>query len=359
MARTPLVRSVPRLLSRKGFREAVLERDKNTCVNCGAKNTPLDAHHIIERRLFADGGYYLENGASLCDDLGCHRLAEQTLLTTDFLRERCGITNIILPDHLYADATYTKWGDMVLESGRRLPGELFWDESVQAVLAEGRVLDLYDTRVRYPRTFHLPYSPGMNDSDRALKDVSCFDAKDVVVTLKMDGENTTMYRDGIHARSVEGTSHPSQAYVRNLQAKIASYIPLGARLIVENLYAVHSIAYTDLENYVYVIGYWNERNICASWDQTREIAEIIELPIVEEIYRGPFDQLTIAQAFAPYSASHEGFVVRDSGEFPASAFRTSVAKWVRKNHVQPNHHNWRTGWYESESSVNKRMAKAT
>jgi hypothetical protein len=38
----------------------------------------------------------------------------------------------------------------------------------------------------------------------------------------------------------------------------------------------------------------------------------------------------------------EGYVVRLAGEFPYSAFPLSVAKFVRKGHVQTTKHNWRT-----------------
>jgi 5-methylcytosine-specific restriction endonuclease McrA len=46
------------LLTRDRFRESVLARDNHACVVCKRKGIPLDAHHIIERRLFPDGGYY-------------------------------------------------------------------------------------------------------------------------------------------------------------------------------------------------------------------------------------------------------------------------------------------------------------
>ena len=52
------------LLSRDDFRELTFQRDGHRCVLCGAP--AQDAHHIIERRLFPDGGYYLGNGASVC-----------------------------------------------------------------------------------------------------------------------------------------------------------------------------------------------------------------------------------------------------------------------------------------------------
>ena len=77
------------LLSRDKFREGVFNRDKHKCVVCG--QPAQDAHHILERRLFASGGYFLENGASVCAE---HHLdAEATTLSCDHLRELVGITN--------------------------------------------------------------------------------------------------------------------------------------------------------------------------------------------------------------------------------------------------------------------------
>lgn len=98
------------------FRESVFRRDGYRCVICGRGEPPLDAHHIIERRLWDDGGYYIRNGATLCDDRegrsGCHREAEQTILSCEEIRAAAGIRQVALPDHLYRDAVYDKWGTL-------------------------------------------------------------------------------------------------------------------------------------------------------------------------------------------------------------------------------------------------------
>ncbi len=168
------------LLSRDDFRSLVFDRDGGRCVICSEPGA--DAHHIIERRLFPDGGYYLDNGATLC--AACHIRAEMTVLSCAEIREAAGITQIVLPPHLYNDAVYDKWGNILLPNGTRLRGELFYDGSVQKILGEGGVLGLFTERVRYPRTYHLPWSPGLNDDDRALSDTSSFEGKRVVVTVK-------------------------------------------------------------------------------------------------------------------------------------------------------------------------------
>ena len=149
-----------RLLTRDAFRAAVFERDGDKCVICHHDRN-LDAHHIIERRLWPDGGYYLDNGATLCGtpQTGCHIEAERTLLTCEEIRDAAGITNVILPPHLYSDERYDKWGNPYLPNGLRIRGELFDDASVQKVLAP--VLSQFTKYVKYPRTYHLPWSPGV------------------------------------------------------------------------------------------------------------------------------------------------------------------------------------------------------
>ena len=153
------------LLTRDEFRNAVFERDQHLCVIC--KEPAQDAHHILERRLFPDGGYYLDNGASLC---GKHHIeAEQTTLGCDTIREACGITEIVQPPHFYTDVEYDKWGNEIQKNGNRVKGELFNDISVQRALSG--VLSLFIDQVKYPRTYHLPWSPGMNRDDRMMSDV--------------------------------------------------------------------------------------------------------------------------------------------------------------------------------------------
>ncbi|MFA5152837.1 MAG: HNH endonuclease, partial [Clostridia bacterium] len=115
------------LLTRDAFRNSVFERDGHLCVIC--KELAVDAHHIIERRLFTDGGYYIDNGASLCEKH--HRLAESTELSCDEIREKASITEIVLPEHFYTDVEYDKWGNEIFKNGTRSKGELFNDLSIQ------------------------------------------------------------------------------------------------------------------------------------------------------------------------------------------------------------------------------------
>ena len=346
------------LLTRDQFREAVYARDGYRCVICGRGTSDnvfvvnLDAHHIMERRLFPDGGYYVDNGATVCDSDepggGCHLKAEQSLISCEELREAAGIEQVILPPHLYHDQPYDKWGNPILPNGQRLRGELFDDESVQKVLAP--VLNLFTNRVKYPRTYHLPWSPGVGKDDRVVEDVEAmFGGQEIVVTEKMDGENTTMYRDYIHARSLEYAPHDSRDRVKAMWAAIAHDIPEGWRVCGENLYAEHSIHYDDLESYFYVFSIWDHRNVCLSWDETKEWAALLGFPTVPVLHEGTWNPNVDYDAYLggqlawrepEYGRPIEGYVVRLAGEFHYKDFRRAAAKHVRANHVQHKEGHW-------------------
>mgnify|MGYP001581601443 CR=1 FL=1 len=324
------------LLDRDAFRESVFRRDNYSCVVCS--QPAVDAHHILERRLWPDGGYYSENGASLCGEH--HIAAEMTILSCDRIREACGILKVILPPHLYEDQQYDKWGNPILPNGQRLRGELFHDESVQKILNQGRVLGEFTHYVKYPRTYHLPWSLGRTNDDRGLEDLSHFQKQEVVVTLKMDGEQTTMYRDHIHARSLDSMAHPSRTWVKNLHGQIAHELPEAWRLCGENLFAKHSIQYSSLPAYFLVFSLWDDRNVCRSWDETVEWTELLGLKTVQVLYRGPWDEKLIRSLHKDKRETDEceGYVVRLAGSFHYKDFRQSVGKFVRESHVHTHGH---------------------
>ena len=334
------------LLDRDTFRESVFKRDGHKCVMCNEE--AKDAHHIIERRLFHDGGYYINNGASLCEKH--HIEAEQTTLTCDEIREAAKIETIVLPQHFYTDVEYDKWGNEILANGTRIKGDLFDDPSVQKILKQGNVLNQFADRVKYPRTYHLPWSPGMNRDDRMMEDTHVFNGQQVMICEKLDGENTTWYRDYMHARSLDSDSHPSRNWVKNLWAQHGYNIPEGWRVCGENLYAKHAIHYCKangnaLSMYFYMFSIWNEKNFCLSWDETEEWAELLGLTLVPVYYKGIWDVDIITDLNKQMEANPgtvEGYVVRLSREYHYSEFRKICGKYVRKNHVQNNHGHWST-----------------
>lgn len=329
----------PVLLSRDAFRDGVFARDRHTCVCCD--RPAVDAHHIIERRLWPDGGYYLDNGASVCAEH--HVAAEETRLSVEDIRLAAGITRVVVPPHLYADQAIDKWGNPVLASGLRLRGELFFDASVQKVLAQGDVLARFTEEVKYPRTLHLPWSEGVHEDDRVQPTMVPFHGRRVIVTQKMDGESSSLYPHTTHARSVDGRSHPSRNWLKGFWSQIAGEIPKGWRICGENLYAKHSIGYSDLPSFFMGFSVWNERNEALAWDETLEWFDLLGITPVPVLFDGIYDEQAIRQLYRPEDwATQEGYVLRLADAFPYSAFRNSVAKFVRAGHVQTTAH-WMHG----------------
>lgn len=343
-------------LSRDKFRAEVFARDQQKCVVCGAP--AADTHHIIERRLWPDGGYYLENGVGLCEEH--HKAAEMTVLSCEELRNAAGIAVTALPPPFDREERYDRWGNVFLPNGLRVRGELFYDESVQAILKQGGVLDQFTKYVKFPKISHLPWSPGVDErTDRvfATEEVERnFGGLEVVVTEKMDGENTTMYRDYIHARSLDSRNHPSRNWVKNFHAGLAHEIPEDWRICGENLYAEHSIHYRDLPSFFLVFAIYNEKNECLSWDDMAECAQLLELEVVPLRYRGTYDEERVKACFTGKSvfegSKQEGYVVRLASTIPWSKRRSSYAKFVRGGHGQTGH-----GWMHRKMVLNNLRSK--
>lgn len=352
-----------KLLSRDEFRKNVLNRDNNKCVICGNKannNIKLDAHHILERRLWTEshqlGGYFLNNGVTLCDhnnkDYSCHIKASMTLISPDECRKAAGIQKTILPDHLYEDQIYTVWGDPILPNGRRLKGELFWDDGVQKMLQLSGIINLYTDYVKHPRTYHLPFSPKaiIHDlgDDRVMADLDRFIGKRVIVTEKMDGGQSTFYYDNLHLRSIDFKSDVTTHWLQNFHSKFCYEIPRGYRINIENLYVKHDILYKNIPSYIMAWMMWNDKNNCLSWDETLEWFELFDdilksngtsgLPVVPILYDGKWDENLIKNLYTEmYNGDlMEGFVVRLADQFAYKDFKNCVGKYVRANHA-PNH----------------------
>lgn len=203
--------------------------------------------------------------------------------------------------------------------------------------------------VKYPRTPHLPWSLSVSSDDKMLTDLNHFNGKNVIVSIKMDGENTTMYNNGIHARSLDSKSHPSRDWVKGFWSAIKNDIPDGYRICGENLFAQHSISYNDLKSYFYGFSMWDGEN-CLSWKDTTEWFGLLGINPVTVIYQGQWNEDVIKELSTTLDLTkHEGYVVRNSDTFKYQDFQTNVAKFVRENHVQPDS----VHWFQKEVIPNK------
>lgn len=207
-------------------------------------------------------------------------------------------------------------------------------------------------KVKYPRTYHFPWSETVGSDDKLITDFSQFHGKEIVITEKMDGENSTLARSYYHARSLQSGYHPSRSWLQNFHASFAYLIPEDIRLCCENLFAQHSIIYDDanpLRSYLYVFSAWRQSdNTALSWDDTVSLCKELNLEMPDVLYRGTYDEKIIKDIFKSLDKSkHEGIVVRVTDEIPYDDFKRLVGKCVRENHVQTEDH-----WMHSQIKQN-------
>lgn len=192
---------------------------------------------------------------------------------------------------------------------------------------------------KYPKTWHVPFSPGCSSDDKMHTDISFFENKEIVISEKLDGESCTMMNDCIHARSLDSADHPSRHWVKGLWGSIKHDIPNNWKICGENLYATHSIHYTNLESYFMVFNIWDENDICLSWDDTVTFCKFLGLQHVPVLWRGIYNKKFV-ENFKINSEIQEGFVIRIAESFPFEDFEKSIAKYVRHNHIYDPDSHW-------------------
>jgi len=218
-------------------------------------------------------------------------------------------------------------------------------------------------RYKFPRTPHLPWSPGFSGDDVRLASLDHFSNKTLIITEKLDGENITVYSDGyVHARSIDGTSHPSRDYFKGtIKSKLRKsvpnfgYIPVlpdGWRACFEYLYAIHSIEYERLPSYIFLIGIVDQFNNAMDWDIVKLYSNYFEVPTVpeisiiesgdnwEHILR---DKEQTIMAKSKFGSTIEGYVIRNYNGFSMAEYGKNVAKYVRAGHVVSEDH-WTKNW---------------
>lgn len=198
-------------------------------------------------------------------------------------------------------------------------------------------------RYKYPRTLHVPWSPGTTNDDKIAKEVFL---KDFVITEKMDGECTTIYSDGyVHARSTTYSPHWSRSRVKQLASEITNKLPIGYRLVGENVYAKHSIKYTNLQNkhgenwFFQLFAVVDQVFGVLSWELTKNWAEYLEIPhvpVLKEVYNYTREELD--KGIVQLPENYEGYVIRNIHGFNYRDHQENVFKYVRSGHVQTDQH---------------------
>lgn len=239
---------------------------------------------------------------------------------------------------------------------------------------------------KYCRSLHAHISLGTTSDDRFMPNgyVKAFaDMDKLVLTEKLDGENNSIKKDGLFARShTAPTVSPWTKPLRERWELIKN--DLGdLELFGEGMYGIHSIAYSKLESFYYLFAV-RENGRWLSWEEVKFYAALFDFPTVPEIeikhplkefvkehvdenqilrnwlvanlgitweesvetpgLLGGYDPLTVKDC-------SEGFVIRNAEGFETNSGVLKVAdnefnnlfKLVRKSHVKTSEH-WTKTW---------------
>lgn len=198
--------------------------------------------------------------------------------------------------------------------------------------------------VKFKSIPHFSFSETVNEDDYILYDTS--NLNNIIISEKRDGENTSLYTDKTHARSIDSNYHESRSWIKKFHSEIKNYIDSDIIIRGENLYAKHSIHYKNLTSYFEVFQIQKNDEIL-SWEDTLEVINRInslnsygtQLITVPVIYKGIYNEKTVKEIIKQLDTSiTEGIVVRNADSFNINDFGKNIVKWVRKNHVQTSEH---------------------
>jgi hypothetical protein len=239
---------------------------------------------------------------------------------------------------------------------------------------------------KYCRSLHAQISLGTTSDDRFMPDgyVKAFsEMQGLVLTEKLDGQNNCFNKYGVFARSHTAPSvHPWDKPLRERWHLLKNDLR-DLEIFGENMYGVHSIAYSKLESYFYVFAV-REGDKWLSWEEVKFYAAMLDFPTVPEIRTNHklaevFDETQpenkvledwlslnlgmswtksvetpgLLGGYDPESGKDcsEGFVIRNKNGFLTNEGPLAVAanefnnlfKLVRASHVQTDVH-WTKTW---------------
>lgn len=349
-------------MTRQDFRERCTERDNKECTVPICPHTVTsdpdesgEVHHILERKLWEEGGYIPDNGATVCNFH--HRLAETDIIPPQAFWRWIEVEEPPLPqgiDSMHVD----KWGESLEEPP--------WKE--------------HRERIKYPSTQHLPWSHESDRDDTSFDTLESFIGVPLVGTIKMDGsncmlvsdeENPVRARNGKHAGKAHFDLCKKMYWENNLYEKIPDHL----QIFGEWIYAKHSIHYgcdcdedcedigPALKDYFQVFGIYDMRyDLWLGWGETYNISKELNLTVVPPVINTALD-IEKEREVSDYvigkydnknelweelvnlsnkivEKGHEGIVVRSALPFHYSQIDKRLGKYVREGHVKEGEKHW-------------------
>lgn len=349
---------------RKKFRETVFDRDDNQCVVPWCEQDADDAHHIVERSLWSDGGYIPNNGVSVCNHH--HQYAETNDIPPQAFWLWLGIEDPPLPDSVDT-WQIDKWGDEF-----ETPP---WEDLRDRIKYQSsrHLLPLYwydDETVAQERIEH---------DDTGLESMEDFVGTPLVITHKVDGGNMMIVNDQdnpVRARNGSRPEDTMELMYDDLywRQEVHEKLPDRLQVFGEWVWAKHSIHYgcdceepcddvgpslseltgvDDERAYFQVFGVYDKKmNLWLSWPEVEKVADELGFPTTPVIYcEDENDEATfeteaearrelIKHARNVIDNGGEGIVVRSKFGFHYGQFGRRLGKYVRENHVSDDAEHW-------------------
>ncbi len=359
--------------NRKQFREEVFSRDNNECIIPWCDKEAVDAHHIIERELWDDGGYIPDNGASVCERH--HKYAEKNEIPPQAFYLWAGIESPPLPKKVDSE-DINKWG----EPFDTPPWEKYREKIKYQ--SSRHLLPLYWNNK------HTLAKKRIEKDDTGLESLETFVGIPLVITRKMDGSNCMLVSDvenPVRARNGTEPLETMKPLYREgglyWEQEVHQKLPERLQVFGEWLYAKHSIHYgcecnkkcedvgialsdlTGIEDeraFFQVFGVYDTKlNIWLSWEETEKIASVLGFPTTPVLYKESKDDAPtftdereainklIEYAREVIKNGGEGIVVRSKFPYHYGQFSTKLGKYVRENHVKTDEH-----WSDKKTVVN-------
>lgn len=349
---------------RKKFRTNVFSRDNNKCVVPWCDSTAEDAHHIIERELWEDGGYIPDNGASVCTKH--HKYAESNNIPPQAFYQWVGIENPPLPKSIN-NKHVNKWGEefdvppwknlrerIKYQSSRHLLPLYWYDEETTA-----------KSRIEH--------------DDTGVKSLDNLVGIPLVITEKTDGSNCMLVSDidnPVRARNGSKPTEDMKKLYRDgglyWKQKVNQKLPERLQVFGEWTFVKHSIHYgcdceepcedigpslseltgvDDERSYFQIFGVYDKVwDMWLSWPETERVSEVLGFPTTPVLYcEDDNDEPTfetnhdarkklIGYARDVIDKGGEGIVVRSKFPFHYGQFEIKLGKYVRENHVKTDEH---------------------
>lgn len=357
--------------NRKKFRQEVFGRDNNNCIVPWCSNESDDAHHILERELWEDGGYIKDNGASVCNHH--HKYAETNNIPPQAFYMWAGIENPPTPKCVDT-INVNKWGEEFdMPAWKNLRERIKYQSS-------RHLLPLYwhDNTLAQER---------IENDDTGLDSLESFVGIPLVITHKMDGSNCCLVKDRDNPVRARNGSRPTEDMKKLYRdgglywtQEVYEKLPKRLQVFGEWMYAKHSIHYggkqadeddrvprlselveiDDERAYFQIFGvYDTELDIWLSWPETETVADKLGFPTTPVLYHeddndnATFDtEYEARQKLTDYARKvidngGEGIVVRSKFPFHYAQFGRKLGKYVRENHVKTDEH-----WKHQETIEN-------